>query len=116
MKCLIERIERSIATSPNKVILSDEYGEYTNRQLWEVSGHVYAYLSFSSASYRKTNHIHVSKSPLPEQIRVDGHARHALYCGQFRTNHSCPPEKSSPMNEREIHLYKHDYIKMKYVG
>lgn len=40
----MERIENNKNKSPDKIILSDAYGEYTNQQLWDESGRVYAYL------------------------------------------------------------------------
>jgi len=40
----IQRIRRNVEGSPDKIILSDGRGEYTNRQLWELSSRVYAHL------------------------------------------------------------------------
>lgn len=41
----IERIEKNVLADPERIILSDEWGEYTHRQLWELSGRVYAWLT-----------------------------------------------------------------------
>lgn len=41
---LLERIEHNVTSTPDKIILSDEKGDYSNRQMWQVSGQVYAYL------------------------------------------------------------------------
>jgi len=39
-----QRIEANVKRSPDKVILSDEYGNYTNAQMWECSSKTYSYL------------------------------------------------------------------------
>lgn len=41
---LLERIEHNVTSTPDKIILSDEKGDYSYRQMWQVSGQVYAYL------------------------------------------------------------------------
>jgi len=41
---LIQRIESNCRISPDRVILSDGNGEYTNSCVWELSGRVFAYL------------------------------------------------------------------------
>lgn len=41
---IIERIYNNVTGSPARIILSDEHGEYSNRDVWDFSSRVYAYL------------------------------------------------------------------------
>jgi len=45
MLTLIERIFENVTKSGDRIILSDSDGEYTNRELWDVSARTYSYLA-----------------------------------------------------------------------
>lgn len=58
---LSQRIENNVKRAPDKVILSDGEGEYTNRQMWNCSSRVYAYLKARGTWKEKVVLIHLPR-------------------------------------------------------
>lgn len=61
MPGFIQRIYDNVVNFPDKVILSDGSGEYTNRQLWEVSSRVFAHLTAKGIGREDVVMVHLPR-------------------------------------------------------
>jgi len=75
----IQRIEENVISSPGKLILSDEIGEYTNLQMWELSSRVYAYLCAQSIGREDVVLVHLPRGAEAVMVQL----------GVFRAGSAC---------------------------
>lgn len=64
------RIENNVKRAPNKIILSDGEGDYTNSQMWDCSSRVYAYLIAKGIGKENVVLIHLPRSAEAVMVMV----------------------------------------------
>jgi len=67
---ILERIYKNVTESPSRIILTDDYGEYSNMDVWNFSSRVYAYLLTQNVGKESVVLVHLPRSAKPVMVML----------------------------------------------